>query len=197
MDQFITPTNTSSGLQRYDPEKGLLALAAAEAAHKHFARAKNLDGLSKAIEAKLKEQRNFVLWWDRMGEKRGSGPSQRCLRSATSLRIAGRNGLPDRRVLHRWRQLLDPRIFVATLAAAKEKARTLCERDKNPPVTLNTGEIEWYTPPEYLERVRAVLGGIDLDPASSKIAQKTVKAKSLLCQGRGGSQQRVAWPKFL
>jgi hypothetical protein len=65
---------------------------------------------------------------------------------------------------------------VATLAAAKEKARALCERDKNPPVTLNTGEIEWYTPPEYLERVRAVLGCIDLDPASSKVAQKTVKA---------------------
>src|SRR5271166_6233080 len=78
----LAPANTSSGLQRYDPEKGLLALAAAEAAHKHFARAKNLDGLSQAIEAKLKEQRNFVLWWDRMGEKRGSGPSQRCRRSS-------------------------------------------------------------------------------------------------------------------
>ena len=77
MNQFIIATKTSSGLQLYDPEKGLLALAAAEAAHKHFARAKNLDGLSRAIEAKLKEQRNFVLWWDRMGEKRGSGPSQR------------------------------------------------------------------------------------------------------------------------
>ena len=177
MHQFIIPTNTSSGLQRYDPEKGLLALAAAEAAHKHFARAKNLDGLSRAIEAKLKEQRNFVLWWDSMGEKRGSGPSKRCLRSATSLPIAGRNGLPDRRVLHRWRQLLDPRIFAATLAVAKEKARALCEGERNPPVTLNTGEIEWHTPPEYLERVRAVLGGIDLDPASSKVAQKTVKAK--------------------
>ena len=177
MNQFIIPTNTSSGLRLYDPEKGLLALAAAEAAHKHFARAKNLDGLSRAIEAKLKEQRNFILWWDRMGEKRGSGPSQRCRRSETSLPVAGRNGLPDRRVLHRWRQLLDPRIFAATLAAAKEKARALCEGDRNPPVTLNTGEIEWYTPPEYLERVRAVLGGIDLDPASSKVAQKTVKAK--------------------
>jgi hypothetical protein len=83
MNQFIIPTNAPSGLQLYDPEKGLLALAAAEAAHKHFTRAKNLEGLTKAIEAKLKEQRNFVLWWDRMGEKRGSGPSQRCRRSET------------------------------------------------------------------------------------------------------------------
>ena len=135
----LVSANTSSGLQHYDPEKGLLALAAAEAAHKHFARAKNLDGLSQAIDAKLKEQRNFVQWWDRMGEKSGSGPSQRCRGSGTSLPIAGRNGLPDRRVLHRWRQLLDPRTFAATLAAAKEKARILCEGDKSPPVTLNTG----------------------------------------------------------
>jgi hypothetical protein len=72
---------------------------------------------------------------------------------------------------------MDPRTFAATLAAAKEKARALCEGDTNPRVTLNTGEIEWHTPPEYLERVRAVLGGIDLDPASSKVAQKSVRAK--------------------
>jgi hypothetical protein len=46
MHELVLPTSTSSGLQHYDPEKGLLARAAAEAAHKHFARAKNLDGLS-------------------------------------------------------------------------------------------------------------------------------------------------------
>ena len=44
MNELVIPTNTSSGLQLYDPEKGLLALAAAEAAHKHFARAKTLMG---------------------------------------------------------------------------------------------------------------------------------------------------------
>jgi hypothetical protein len=43
-----------------------------------------------------------------------------------------------------------------------------------------TGETEWYTPPAYcLEFVRAVLGTIDLDPASCALAQKTVQAKRL------------------
>jgi phage N-6-adenine-methyltransferase len=43
-------------------------------------------------------------------------------------------------------------------------------------VSQNTGNPEWYTPPNVLDAARVVLGNIELDPASSKIAQKTVKA---------------------
>lgn len=35
---------------------------------------------------------------------------------------------------------------------------------------------DWYTPPELIERARACLGGIDLDPASNDIAQRWIKA---------------------
>lgn len=45
-------------------------------------------------------------------------------------------------------------------------------------VTNNSENDEWYTPPELVEYVRQVLGGvIELDPASSHAAQQVVKAQ--------------------
>lgn len=37
---------------------------------------------------------------------------------------------------------------------------------------------EWYTPSKYIELAREVMGGIDLDPCSSEVAQQIVKAKT-------------------
>lgn len=47
-----------------------------------------------------------------------------------------------------------------------------------PHVARGDSKIEWYTPLWILEGVRAVMGDIDLDPASCEAAQMLVRAKS-------------------
>lgn len=52
-----------------------------------------------------------------------------------------------------------------------------------------TGENEWYTPSEYIGAVRKVLGTIDLDPASSYLANKTVQATRIFSIRDDGLRQ--------
>ena len=47
----------------------------------------------------------------------------------------------------------------------------------NVPATKFTGDTEWFTPSEYVEAARRVLGDIDLDPASNDQAQQVIKAE--------------------
>ena len=49
----------------------------------------------------------------------------------------------------------------------------------------NTTE-EWYTPTDVIDRVHAVLGEIDLDPASNPVANEIVKAKRIYTKDDDG-----------
>jgi len=63
---------------------------------------------------------------------------------------------------------------------------------------------EWFTPAQYVELAREVLGAFDLDPASCEIANRTVKAAKfysleddgLKYEWHGRVWMNPPWPKF-
>lgn len=65
---------------------------------------------------------------------------------------------------------------VANLPSIREAVALLAEPEDGAHVSHNAGENEWYTPPEYIAAARAVMGGVDLDPASTLRANEIVGA---------------------
>ena len=53
-------------------------------------------------------------------------------------------------------------------------------------VGQNSGENEWYTPSNIIEAARNTMGSIDLDPATSEIANQTIKATEIFTEETNG-----------
>ena len=186
----------SDGLQHYDPDRGLKAVAVAEAAERHYRRARDATRLLEAVELKLSEQRAFVVWWDSQDKRAGSRGVGKKVEFQTGNPTLDSLGV-DKLTLHRWRsRLKDDATFQATLATAQARCLRVCEAYRGGlpenARSLGTGEYEWYTPAEYVEAAREVLGTFDLDPASSDAAQRTVRAARYFTKADDGLAH--PWP---
>jgi ParB family chromosome partitioning protein len=77
-------------------------------------------------------------------------------------------------------------------APADEIRHVAREAVKKAHVAHNAGNNEWYTPPAHIEAARNVLGGFDLDPASSEVANRTVRADMIFTAEDDGLRRE--WP---
>ena len=70
-------------------------------------------------------------------------------------------------------------------------------KNKNTTISKMTGDNEGYTPSEYIEKSRSVLGEIGLDPASSDFANETVKAEEYYTIDDDGLEKKWEGSVFL
>jgi phage N-6-adenine-methyltransferase len=88
---------------------------------------------------------------------------------------------------------LPPEDQEAVTTAAPDKVKDVArEAVKRAHVSNNSGNNEWYTPAAIIDAARAVMGGFDLDPATSEIANRTVGAARIFTQDDDGLKQE--WP---
>jgi phage N-6-adenine-methyltransferase len=76
----------------------------------------------------------------------------------------------------------------AVVDAAREPEKAV-EILGKPHVSHNSGNNEWYTPKELIDAARSAMGGIDLDPASSAVANRTVGATMFYTSEHDGLKQ--------
>lgn len=129
--------------------------------------------LEQAVEQKIEEQIEFVQWW--RDNVRGKGQRGNSAGLGYFVEHAEEvTGITHQQVSKWKKRLTDRDKYRSTIYGVAWK-KAMAEMDNHR--AKGTGENEWYTPEQYIDAARHVLGEIDVDPASSEYAQETVAAK--------------------
>lgn len=176
-----------SAMKIYQPHEALTEQAKDDAIIELAKRTKDWPLLERAVEKKLDDQEDFVRWWQESVRGPGRHGNSRRTGRITSEDALGLTGISEKQV-SKWAKRLAKRDDYrgALYGVAYRQAMGALLNNFR---AQASGKQEWYTPGEYIEASREAMGGIDLDPASSEEAQKTVKAAEHFTTERNGLNQ--------
>ncbi len=169
----------------------------AVAMQEYAKQAKDTQLLEHATEIRLRAERRAGELLAEMPKAigaRGSGSNQHQVRSPCATAPTTET-LANLRITKtqsaKWQKLaaLPEDKFEIRVAHAKARVEGMTTSAPNDSKAEYTGENEWFTPAEYVEKARETLGRIDLDPASHVLAQKTVRATAFYTAAENGLTQ--------
>ena len=169
----------------------------AVAMQEYAKQAKDTQLLKHATDIRLRAERRageLLAEMPKATGARGSGSNQHQVRSPPATAPATET-LADLGITKtqsaKWQRLaaLPEDKFEIRVEHAKARVENMTTSAPGNSKEEYTGENEWFTPAEYIEKARETLGRIDLDPASHVLAQKTVRAGTFFTAADDGLTQ--------
>jgi ParB family chromosome partitioning protein len=179
-------------LAEFKPEETLEVTSVLKAAAEHAARMRDWESLEKAVDWLAKRIKTHVAWYKTNVRKAG-GDRQ----STKALSRTCDNGFYTVEQTEKATKILKQTVARWTTRSSRPDFEIRLYKDcwrggfpNAERADLQTGEMEWFTPPEYIEAARLVMGSIDLDPASSALAQGTIRARKYFTEKQDGLKQK-------
>jgi phage N-6-adenine-methyltransferase len=188
-----TLRNEAGALGEWTPQQTRERGAKIAALKVYAAKVFDWELLSEAVEQEIEDQGNLVSWWEANVQRRGGNRQSINADPGEWFAVEEAEefcGIPQQKV-SRWRAALAGDIEAyRELLRGPSWRKAMGERGSTDQKGASgTGENEWLTPPKYIKLARAVLGTIDLDPATSDEAQRIVNAAQSFTKAHDGLKQ--------